>query len=206
MRSNEIRQIGDRLRQAGLETISTGDLMTVLRRATNTMGTEELKKYMAILKDDGYIRFTPHGYWDIVPEIKKERKEISPPPIETVDELDKKIDEVKTAKIINPMEEHNKLVIERDERKYRQQLQLLIKQLEQETKKAKAEAMHKGGIFVIWIDLYEYHVVCETCYNESGIKYNRTGNASLSDILARKPKVCEYCGAKLEEYNDLPEE
>ena len=61
-----IKEIGNRMRKADIKTISTSNLMVVLRKATGSIQTKTLKNYIKILKDEGYIRFNSDGLWEII--------------------------------------------------------------------------------------------------------------------------------------------
>lgn len=205
VKSDEIREIGERLRTSDIKTISTTEFFTLLRKATNTSGMDVLKGYLRMLRDDGYVRFTNTGQWEIIHDAPKKEKPIvekKDQPIQTEDELEQKLKEIKTAKILNPMEETRRIAFEKDEQKRKQQIYQLVATLE--SAKKEEQISEKTGIFVLWTDAYEYHVVCAECYREA--KNTRKGKGLLADILAFKPKVCEYCGAKLEKDNDTTEE
>lgn len=63
---NVIKQIGLKLKHSDIETISFERLCTLLRKATNVHGDDQLKHYIKILKEDGFIRFGSDGLWHIV--------------------------------------------------------------------------------------------------------------------------------------------
>jgi len=201
MKSHEIQEIGQRLRTSEIKTISTTEFFNLLRKATDTMGAKQLKNYLRMLKDDGYVRFTSAGVWEIIHEEAKKEKTIiekKDKPIKTKEELDKQLQTITKAKIIKPMDEQSKMTLIKDESKYKRQIYQLVDDLEEERKERhNAEAQQKG-IRVLWIDPYEYHVVCEGCYKQSPELHGRKGRVSIDDILAFKPTICEYCGAKLE--------
>jgi uncharacterized protein with von Willebrand factor type A (vWA) domain len=62
----KIHQIGIKLQQSDVKTISTDKLYQLLRKATNCHRANTLKHYMSILRDDGFIRMNQHGQWEII--------------------------------------------------------------------------------------------------------------------------------------------
>ena len=61
-----IRQVGFKLRNSNIKTISTPALFRILRKATNTHTNSVIKHYMKILKDEKFIRFNNEGLWDVM--------------------------------------------------------------------------------------------------------------------------------------------
>lgn len=193
MRYNVILEVGDKLRQSDIETISTNNLMNLLQKSTRVLGVEERRKYMTVLRDEGYIRFN-RGVWEI---IRPEKKEVNvnfnvDQLIKTEEELDKKIEEIKKAKPINPMDEHSRTE-QISEQKRKQQRYALAEKLQAEAR-GKKGAMHKGDLYVLWVDPYEYHCICKECYDARPELHNLRGKTPIEDILAYNPKICEYCG------------
>jgi hypothetical protein len=205
MKNNELIEFGEILRKSNVTTITVGDLLTLLRRKTNVFGMEQLKNYIKILRDDKYIRFTPDGLWEVIREEKKpiviDEKDI---PLKTVEKLDEKIQEFKEAKIVYPMNEKRKVVSEKDEQKYKQQIKYVLDKLEKESKQKKKEAMTKNGIYIIWIDSFEYVLICHSCFEgvPKAARYVK-GRTPIEEILSNNViKNCEYCGRLFSETID----
>jgi len=207
MKNNELQELGERLRASDIKTISTTDFFKLLRKATNTMGEKQLKNYLRMLRDDGYVRFSSMGVWEVIHEEKKEKLiiEKKDKPIQTNKQLDQQLQAVKKATILNPMDERNKMVLIKDEKQYKQQIYQLVDKLEDEKERHNHVSKQKG-IRILWADPFEYHIVCEACYQQSPELHGRTGRVPMEQILAYKPTVCEYCGAKLEKDNDTTKE
>jgi len=63
--NKQLQQIGCRLRESDIKTLSITDLYSILRRVTGVQSPEPLKRYAQILKKDGYISFNQNGLWEI---------------------------------------------------------------------------------------------------------------------------------------------
>jgi len=61
-----IKQVGYKLRQTDIKTISTPSLFQLLRKATNTHLDSTIRHYVKILKNEKFIRFNNQGTWDII--------------------------------------------------------------------------------------------------------------------------------------------
>lgn len=203
MKSSDIQEIGKKLRESDIKTMSTAVFLNMLRKATNVTGEKPLKNYLRILRDDGYVRFTNTGVWEIIreEEINVKTNSVKDKPIETKEELETKIQEIKQAKIINPMKEKKFVEQKPDEEQRRMQRIQLVEQLKERADEEKRAKRHREskGTNILWTDPYEYHVVCDECYQQSPELHRLKGRVPIDEILAYNPKVCEYCGAKLEE-------
>ena len=65
MRYSKLVELGERLRRSNIEYISTEELKALLRRATDVYREETLRRYIKLLRDEGFIRFID-GVWKIV--------------------------------------------------------------------------------------------------------------------------------------------
>lgn len=61
-------QIGRRLQKSEIDNLSTSELYQILQKATETLGQDTLRHYAKILKDEGFIKFTSDGLWEILRE------------------------------------------------------------------------------------------------------------------------------------------
>jgi len=201
MRYNEVIELGNRLRESDIKTISTEILYQLLGKASNVMTPKILKRYLKILRDAGYVAFNSKGVWEVVRgggdvmTWKYNRDK----PIETVQELNQCIEVVKAAKpTINDGRKRSQMV--RDEARYERQKHQVVEMLEETLREEKATSNKEKGVNVIWVDPYEYHVICGDCYQEEMIgRTNNKGKISLEEILALNPTKCEYCGELLVE-------
>ena len=55
---NQIQEIGEALRKSDIKIISTESLYTLVMRETATIGKKPLRRYLEVLKQLGYIKFT----------------------------------------------------------------------------------------------------------------------------------------------------
>lgn len=65
MRYSKLVELGERLRRSNIEYISTEELKALLRRATDVYREETLRRYIKLLRDEGFIRFAD-GVWEVV--------------------------------------------------------------------------------------------------------------------------------------------
>lgn len=66
MNYNVLKQIGGRLRRSDVDSITTSELYSILRKATGIMNNDKLRYYAKMLRDDGYIKFNSDGVWEII--------------------------------------------------------------------------------------------------------------------------------------------
>lgn len=66
MNYDVLLQIGRRLQKSEIDHLSTSELYQLLQKATGTLGQDTLKHYAKILKDEGFIKFTSDGLWEIL--------------------------------------------------------------------------------------------------------------------------------------------
>jgi hypothetical protein len=198
MKMDELCEIGNRLRDSDYKTISTDSLIQYLKRMTNTIGKGTIKQYMVALRDEGYIKVSGPGAWEIVkkPTIKKEQNKTLTPEEQTI------FTNMANARIIKPEEQDAAF---KNKQRTEQQRTLddgereryaAIDRMRHKTQKKKLEA-YPQGLNILWLDAFEYHVLCDDCYvkEEHG---SVRGNISIDDILAQNPTLCEYCGKRLQ--------
>ena len=65
---NVIRQVGLKLKDSKIETLTLETLYELLRKATNVHSYDRLKHYAKILKQEGYIKYGSDGLWHVVKE------------------------------------------------------------------------------------------------------------------------------------------
>jgi len=65
MRYSKLMELGERLRRSDIEYMSTEELKALLRRVTDVYREETLRRYIKLLRDEGFIRFID-GVWKIV--------------------------------------------------------------------------------------------------------------------------------------------
>lgn len=65
MNYDKLTELGKKLQATDIESISVGELYQLLSKATGSIGRNTLKRYMQVMKDQGFIRFN-NGLWEIV--------------------------------------------------------------------------------------------------------------------------------------------
>lgn len=179
-----IMEIGEELQKKNIKSITTDDLYKILRILTNSIHDKTIKVYIKLLKKAGFIQFKKYN-WIIIDNKTR---------IENIkNEADTQAQQLKKSKILKPKDDIKSVVIETHNKE--QEIKDLVNKLENKLLETKKEEMETKGIYVIWVDQYEYHVVCKQCYNNNPNKYE--GKLSLDEILYYNPKNCEYCGAGL---------
>ena len=73
VRYDAIIQVGYKLRHSDIKKLTITQLFSTLRKATNVHHNKTLKHYVMILKDEGFIRFTNDGRWEVIDEGKQKQ-------------------------------------------------------------------------------------------------------------------------------------